>query len=148
MPTMSRAAVLAILPSFLMAPCCAKPCAMWRGAVPVGSAPGEAVEGVNQNVDGRLGKARAHRALKGGDIAASGGGRLGRRAERPGLGEGVERFLLQLLRLEFDRLDLVAQGFLLPRIDEGLGAFELAARVADRNDGELAPAFDRGIELF
>src|ERR1700733_10786751 len=100
MPTMSRAAVLAIpaLVSYGAVLCHAAGRGSSRG-----SAPGQAVEGVNQHVDGRLGKACAHRPLKGRDIAARRRPCLARTAERPGLGEGVERFLLQLLGLELDR---------------------------------------------
>src|ERR1700734_1961693 len=69
------------------------------------------VERADQNVNRSLGKARTHRALISRDIAACCVRRFCRLAERPRLGEGVERFLLQLLSLELDRLDPVAQRF-------------------------------------
>src|ERR1700688_880324 len=145
MPTMSRAAVLAI-PALV--PVQSRLFGTRRCAVPVGSAPGEAVERADQKVDRGLGEARSHRACKSGDIAARRGRRFGRFAERARPGKGVQRFLLQFFGLELDRLDLVAQRFLFGGIDKGLGAFELAARIADRNDRKLAPTLDRGIELF
>src|SRR5579862_9988670 len=137
MPTMSRAAVLAI-PALVP---------HQRGGVICHGTTRRtsrsetslecACEAADQNLDGLFRELAAHRALIGADIGARGVFWRRLSAERARPGEFVERFLLQFFGVELHRLDLVAKRFLLARIEQCRRAFELAARVADRNDREL-----------
>src|SRR5581483_9493370 len=82
-------------------------------------------ETADQHIDGLFREALAHRAGVSADIGAGSVSRRRGLAERPGFGEFVQRFLLQPLGVELDRLDLVAEGFLPVRIKQGHRTFEL-----------------------
>src|SRR5579884_1861955 len=77
--------------------------------------------------------------LIGADIRTGGLFGRGRRAERSGSEQFIEALLLQLLGLELDSFDLVAESFLPAGLDQRRRAFELTTGIADRNNGQFAP---------
>src|ERR1700728_869103 len=109
MPTMSRAAVLAIPALDLLQR--RTLFATRRCGTPAGRKRGLkcAFETADQNLDGLFREVAAHRTLIGVDVGAR---RIFRRrflAERAGLGELIQSFLLQLLGVELHRLHFVAE---------------------------------------
>src|SRR5215469_1483559 len=106
-PTISRAAALA-MPNLVQFQ--ATTCAMGRDAVPVGSGRGEIVEfdcfkRAHQAIHRIFRKARAEHAFISREIGPCGGGRTSLAGARTGAAAGIDRLLLQALRLKLDRFD-------------------------------------------